>query len=253
MARRRLAADGNEAPKVQLARSVVAAVFKSWRWYAFVLLYIVFNQAMITNGQPFSLYLKAHADRYSPSEINNIPTGQSAVSIVAALGFCYWADVTRNRWRPSLAICVCMAFGSVCMAVWHTPVGLKLFAFYVAGLGGALNPLFMSWASEVVSLSLLLGAVHFADCHLRDHALGRGAHRGRCQHERFWPSASCWLEHRDIPDSAGPAIQGESCMAPWRALADVAPVRLVLGHGEQHCPDPSGRRHCRSSHPAEAE
>lgn len=154
MARRRLAADGNEAPKVKLTRSVLIAVFKSWHWYAFVLLYVVFNQAMITNGQPFSLYLKAHADVYSPSEINNIPTGQSAVSIAAALGFCYWADVTRNRWLPSLSICVCMVFGSICMAVWYIPVGLKLFAFYVAGLGGALNPLFMSWASEAVSIAL---------------------------------------------------------------------------------------------------
>lgn len=131
----------------------MASVFKSWRWYCFVLLYIVFNQAMITNGQPFSLYLKAHADKYSPSQINNIPTGQSAVSIVAALGFCYWADAKGNRWLPSLCICLCMVFGSICMAIWYIPVGLKLFAFYVAGLGGALNPLFMSWASEVVSLA----------------------------------------------------------------------------------------------------
>ncbi|KAL1616935.1 hypothetical protein SLS54_008140 [Diplodia seriata] len=141
--------DGNEAPQVKLTKGVVASVFKSWHWYSFVLLYIVFNQAMITNGQPFSLYLKAHADVYSPSEINNIPTGQSAVSIVAALGFCYWADATGVRWVPSLVICGCMVFGSVCMAVWYIPIGLKLFAFYVAGLGGALNPLFMSWASEV--------------------------------------------------------------------------------------------------------
>lgn len=34
------------------------------------------------------------------------------------------------------------------MAVWHIPLGLKMFAFYVVGLGNALNPLFMSWASE---------------------------------------------------------------------------------------------------------
>ncbi|KAL0253274.1 hypothetical protein SLS55_010246 [Diplodia seriata] len=149
LARARLASDGNEAPQVKLTKGVIASVFKSWHWYSFVLLYIVFNQAMITNGQPFSLYLKAHADVYSPSEINNIPTGQSAVSIVAALGFCYWADATGVRWVPSLVICGCMVFGSVCMAVWYIPIGLKLFAFYVAGLGGALNPLFMSWASEV--------------------------------------------------------------------------------------------------------
>lgn len=34
------------------------------------------------------------------------------------------------------------------MAVWNIPLGLKMFAFYVVGLGNALNPLFMSWASE---------------------------------------------------------------------------------------------------------
>lgn len=41
-----------------------------------------------------------------------------------------------------------MAFGATAMAVWNIPLGLKMFSFYVVGLGNALNPLFMSWASE---------------------------------------------------------------------------------------------------------
>ncbi|PYH93102.1 MFS general substrate transporter [Aspergillus ellipticus CBS 707.79] len=149
LARRRLEEDGNEPPRVRLTSQVFRNVLSSWRPYAFVLLYIVFNQAMITNGQPFNLYLEAHSDIYSESDINTYPTGQSALSIISALVGCYWADVTGKRWLPSLVICVCMTIGAICMAIWDIPIGLKFFAFYVAGLGGALNPLFMSWASEV--------------------------------------------------------------------------------------------------------
>lgn len=129
---------------------------------------------MITNGSPFNLYLKAHADQYTISQINNIPTGQSALSIVAALLGCYWADATGKRWQPSLIICIFMTFGSICMAIWNIPVGLKFFAFYVAGLGGALNPLFMSWASECTFASPEKRAITIASMNAIGQALLAG-------------------------------------------------------------------------------
>lgn len=153
LARSRVLQEGSEVPVTKITRRVIAKVFQKWHWYAFVSLYVVFNQSMITNGSPFSLYLKAHKSIYSVSQINNIPTIQSALSIVAALVGCYWADATGKRWLPSLFICVPMCFGAICMAIWDIPVGLKFFAFFIAGLGGALNPLFMSWASEVTFYS----------------------------------------------------------------------------------------------------
>lgn len=58
------------------------------------------------------------------------------------------STASGKRWLPSLFICVPMTFGATAMAVWHIPLGLKMFSFYVVGLGNALNPLFMSWASE---------------------------------------------------------------------------------------------------------
>jgi ACS family pantothenate transporter-like MFS transporter len=129
---------------------------------------------MITNGSPFNLYLKANADRYTISQINNIPTVQSALSIVAALGGCYWADATGKRWAPSLVICGLMSIGSICMAVWNIPEGLKFFAFFIAGLGGALNPLFMSWASEVTFKSAEERAVTIASMNAIGQALLAG-------------------------------------------------------------------------------
>lgn len=106
---------------------------------------------MITNGQPYSLYLKAHSDIYSQSQINTLPTGQSAISIFSALVCSFWADATGVRWIPSLTVALCVMFGSICMAIWNIPIRLKLFSFYICGVGNALNPLFMSWASETVS------------------------------------------------------------------------------------------------------
>ncbi|KAI9925407.1 hypothetical protein ASPWEDRAFT_741562 [Aspergillus wentii DTO 134E9] len=174
LARQRLESDGNEPPKLRLTKEVFGKIAQSWRPYAFVLLYIVFNQAMITNGQPFSLYLKAHSDIYTESDINTYPTGQSAVSIVAALIFCYWADVSGKRWLPSIVLCIGMTFGAICMAVWYIPVGLKFFAFYVAGLGGALNPLFMSWASEATVKSAEERAVTISSMNAFGQALLAG-------------------------------------------------------------------------------
>jgi ACS family pantothenate transporter-like MFS transporter len=174
LARKRIADDGAEEPKVKFNLAVFMKAFSMWHWYAFVLLYVVFNQSMITNGSPFNLYLKAHADIYSTSQINTIPTGQSALSIIAALIGCYWADASGKRWAPSLLICACMTFGSICMAIWTIPIGLKFFAFFVAGLGGALNPLFMSWASEVTFSSPESRAITIASMNAIGQALLAG-------------------------------------------------------------------------------
>lgn len=174
LARKRLESDGAEAPKVKLNRHEFAKIFKTWHWFGFVALYYVFNQSMITNGSPFSLYLKANDDIYTISQINNYPTGQSALSIVAALVGCYWADATGKHWLPSICICVCMSFGSICMAIWNIPVGLKFFSFYIAGLGGALNPLFMSWASSVTHGSAEERAVTIASMNAIGQALLAG-------------------------------------------------------------------------------
>jgi ACS family pantothenate transporter-like MFS transporter len=67
-----------------------------------------------------------------------------------------------------------MTFGSICMAVWNIPVGLKFFAFYIAGLGGALNPLFMSWASQVTFKSAEERAVTIASMNAIGQALLAG-------------------------------------------------------------------------------
>lgn len=174
LARRRMTQDGAEEPKVKFTFDTFRKAFSLWHWYAFVTLYVVFNQSMITNGSPFNLYLKAHADKYSTAQINNIPTGQSALSIIAALTGCYWADATGKRWLPSLVICAFMTFGSVCMAIWNIPLGLKFFSFYIAGLGGALNPLFMSWASEVTFKSPESRAITIASMNAVGQALLAG-------------------------------------------------------------------------------
>lgn len=174
LARKRINGDGSEAPVTKLNAKAFRKIFKSWHWFAFVALYYVFNQSMITNGSPFNLYLKAHKDIYTISQINNLPTGQSALSILAALVGCYWADATGKRWLPSIVICCCMTFGSISMAVWNVPVGLKLFSFYIAGLGGALNPLFMSWASEVTFKSAEERAVTIASMNAFGQALLAG-------------------------------------------------------------------------------
>ncbi|CZR68107.1 related to transporter protein [Phialocephala subalpina] len=141
LARRRLNQDGAEAPAVKLNGQAFTKIFKNW---------------------------------HCISQINNYPTGQSALSIVAALVGCYWADASGKHWLPSLFICGSMTFGSICMAVWDIPVGLKFFSFYIAGLGGGLNPLFMGWASTVTYKSAEERAVTIASMNAIGQALLAG-------------------------------------------------------------------------------
>lgn len=67
-----------------------------------------------------------------------------------------------------------MTFGALCMAIWDIPLGLKFFSFYVAGLGGALNPLFMSWASECTFKSPERRAITIASMNAIGQALLAG-------------------------------------------------------------------------------
>lgn len=103
LAASRLIGHGSEAPALKLNASVFKMIFTSWHWYGFVALYIIFDQAVIIFTGPFGLYLKAHKDKYSISQINNIPTTQAACAILSALIGAYWADSSGKMW-PSLAV-----------------------------------------------------------------------------------------------------------------------------------------------------
>lgn len=45
----------------------------------------------------------------------------------------------------------CSTFGSLCLAIWDIPLGLKMFSYITAGMNGGLNPMLFGWASQVVS------------------------------------------------------------------------------------------------------
>jgi hypothetical protein len=42
-------------------------------------------------------------------------------------------------------------FGSLCLAIWNIPLGLKMFSFITAGMNGGLNPMLFGLASQLVS------------------------------------------------------------------------------------------------------
>jgi ACS family pantothenate transporter-like MFS transporter len=104
LATSRLIGQGSEAPALKLNLSVFKKIFTSWHWYGFVALYIIFDQAVVIFTGPFGLYLKAHKDTYSISQINNIPTSQAACAILAALIGAYWADASGRMWPPLVVI-----------------------------------------------------------------------------------------------------------------------------------------------------
>lgn len=170
LARSRLIGNGSEQPELTLNKAAFAKIFTSWHWYGFVALYIVFDQAVVVFTGPFSLFLKAHKDTYSISQINNIPTTQAALAIISALIGGYWADSSGKMWLPAavimsvtygifairqsiITLTSTSLFGSLCLAIWEIPLALKMFSYIVAGMNGGLNPMLFGWASQVVYIS----------------------------------------------------------------------------------------------------
>jgi ACS family pantothenate transporter-like MFS transporter len=104
LARTRLIGNGSDKPALKLDKNVFKTIFTTWHWYGFVALYIVFDQAVVLFTGPFGLYLKANAQTYSVSQINNIPTTQAAMAIISALIGAWWADASGNMWLPAAVI-----------------------------------------------------------------------------------------------------------------------------------------------------
>ncbi|KAI9742612.1 MAG: hypothetical protein M1818_003753 [Claussenomyces sp. TS43310] len=140
--------DIGRAPRLKLGWSIVRRVFTRWHVYALSVLYIIFiNTGPSTSINPLSLWLKSKG--YSVSQINIIPTGQSAVQLVSTVALSILSDLIRRR---ALVMSISTFFGlltSILLAVWYLPSGVKWFAFFATRIAVPYGPLSMSWANEI--------------------------------------------------------------------------------------------------------
>ncbi|RFU33978.1 hypothetical protein B7463_g2356, partial [Scytalidium lignicola] len=147
LAKKRMA-DVGRAPRAKLGWSILRRIFGRWHVYFLTVLYIIFiNTGPSSSVAPFSLWLKAEG--YPVSQINIIPTAQSAVQLVTTVTFAMLSDYLRNR---PFVMSISTFFGllsSLLLAIWTIPSGLKWFAFFINRIAVPYGPLSMSWANEI--------------------------------------------------------------------------------------------------------
>ncbi|KAG0645286.1 MFS transporter [Hyphodiscus hymeniophilus] len=147
LARQRMR-DVGRAPRKKLGWSILRRVFTRWHVWALTVLYIIFiNTGPSSSISPLALWLKATG--YPVSQINIIPTAQSAVQLVTTVGFAVLSDFLRNR---PVVMSMSTFFGflsSLFLAIWTIPSGLKWFSYFISRIAVPYGPLSMSWANEI--------------------------------------------------------------------------------------------------------
>jgi ACS family pantothenate transporter-like MFS transporter len=103
-----------------------------------VLHWTLLDQGVIPAGQPFSLYLKAKSKLYSVTQINTLPTINTALSVVAALAAGLYADRTGRFWVPSVFASLGILVGCVLLAVWEIGETGRVAAFIITGTNGGM-------------------------------------------------------------------------------------------------------------------
>ncbi|KAF1363967.1 MFS general substrate transporter [Lizonia empirigonia] len=102
----------------KIGKRMLKRVFTNWHFYVVVLTYVFFQCTNYVGGQ-MQAWLKAEADMngtYSIEEINLIPTA-------------------------------ILLFSNVCLRIWHIPLGLHFFVYYLLGMTSCVTPILFPWAN----------------------------------------------------------------------------------------------------------
>ncbi|KAJ4335722.1 hypothetical protein N0V95_008825 [Ascochyta clinopodiicola] len=135
---------GKAAPaKITLA--TFKRVLTGWRWYAFVLGYVLYGSACGASDY-FGIWLKSEG--FSVVDRNIIPTGTKLIS-----GFCivlwgFLSDYTGSRFAFVFGP---LAYGLIpngILAFWPSSQNAKLFAFLTCGVQ-LMTAIFYTWANEL--------------------------------------------------------------------------------------------------------
>jgi len=126
-------------------------VLGKWRWYGCSLLFAVSGECeSFASNNLMGLWLKAIGG-YTVEEINYYPCGVTAVGIVSTLICATWTDSTRSRarWPVLVWMSIAVIIASICIVVWSSPLGLKFFAYYLAGASYSGQATTYAWANQI--------------------------------------------------------------------------------------------------------
>lgn len=153
-ARQRLLMDGytplgSESSKWD--KKKIFHIATTWQFWVLSFGYF-FVQSSHPSQQPFfSLWLKA--EHHSVYQINVWPTGQSAVGAVTQIIAGMLSDsplLGGKRWQTIAILQGASCFGTLVLAIWNVPLGLKYLAMYISFTSAGVPGLFYSWFPDLM-------------------------------------------------------------------------------------------------------
>ncbi|TFK43382.1 MFS general substrate transporter [Crucibulum laeve] len=128
---------------------IARRILSRWRWYACTALFAISGETeSFGSNNLMGQWLKAIGG-YSVEQIDFYPSGMTAVAIVSTLVCAIWTDRSGIRWPVLVYMSVACIISSICILVWSSPIGLKFFAYYLAGASYAGQATTFAWANQI--------------------------------------------------------------------------------------------------------
>lgn len=139
-----------EVTKVRgtLGWNLISRVLASWHWWGFLLVWtFASNTEMYSTNAIMNLWLRGTGD-YSITQVNYIPSGVSAVGVVATLTLGWYSDFTKRHWHTGIFL---SATAIIAGAIMLNPPtrGAKFFALFLNGCQYASQTTMFAWANSL--------------------------------------------------------------------------------------------------------
>ncbi|KAF2118402.1 pantothenate transporter [Lophiotrema nucula] len=133
-------------PPIKLTLDGIKKIYTSWQLWAFILPYLMVAEAGYGTNF-FNLYLKHEG--YSVVKTNILPTIGNAIQIVAAFSVGWLSDATGSRVLTVVFIEIIVLVSNIILTAWDVPKAALLAAFYMSYVGGAAQPVVISYGHEI--------------------------------------------------------------------------------------------------------
>lgn len=147
IAKHRSKSSGIAAPS-ELNLKLINRVFGNWHVHFFTAFWVLLNVIALPDGTAFPLWLLANSpERFSVAQVNNYPTIQSAVGIVAQFILAGLSDTFSIY--PFLTLTQSLFIISYSsLAVWSIPDGWRWVCFLIIGFDGVNQSIISGWINR---------------------------------------------------------------------------------------------------------
>lgn len=119
----------------KISFSILKRVFLRWHVHYFTAFWVLLNVVALPDGTAFNLWLKSMPEKYSTADVDNYPSIQYAVGVVAQFFIAGLAD--SYPIYPCLTLVqVLFIISYSSLAAWNIPFGYKWFCYMIVGFDG---------------------------------------------------------------------------------------------------------------------